>query len=403
MPYRRLVIILIVILVTLGAFSSGYLLGQSEIAPIGIIGPASLTPSEARESFRPFWETWQILNDDFFDQPLNNDLLAESAIDGMIASLEDPNTRYLSPAEEEAARINLRGSFEGIGAEVTDENGSITIVAAYEGSPAAGAGLKSGDILRQADGVDLTGMIIGEVADLVRGPAGTAVHLTIERDGSLFDVDIIRDKIRIPSVRSELLDEGLAYIRLSRFSDTTTQEFEENLDSLMASEPIGLILDLRSNPGGGLSTAVDIADHLLGEGPILIERFGNGAESLFAADEKGLAQDVPLVVLINEGSASASEVVAGAIRDRERGILIGAKSFGKGTVQTWRRLSNGGGLRVTVARWLTPDGTWVNDDGLTPDIAVSNPGSEEGVLIDVQLQRAIEYLLGQSALNNKES
>jgi carboxyl-terminal processing protease len=399
MPYRRLVLILIVILITLGAFSTGYLLGQSEIAPLRLIGPASLTPDAARESFRPFWETWQILNDDFFDQPLNNELLAESAIDGMLAALEDPNTRYLSPDEEEAARINLRGSFEGIGAEVVDENGSITIVAAYEGSPAASAGLKSGDILRQADGVDLTGMNISEVADLVRGPAGTAVHLAIERDGSLFDVDIVRDKIRIPSVRSELLDEGVAYLRLSRFSDTTTQEFEENLVSLMASEPTGLILDLRSNPGGGLSTAVDIADHFLGEGPILIERFGNGDESLFDADEKGLAQDVPLVVLINEGSASASEVVAGAIRDRGRGVLIGAKSFGKGTVQTWRRLSNNGGLRVTVARWLTPDGTWVDNEGLTPDITVSIPESEEGVLIDTQLQRAIEYLLGQPAAN----
>jgi carboxyl-terminal processing protease len=167
----------------------------------------------------------------------------------------------------------------------------------------------------------------------------------------------------------------------------------------MASEPTGLILDLRNNPGGGLSTAVDIADHFLGEGPILIERFGNGTESLFAADEKGLAQNVPLVVLINEGSASASEVVAGAIHDRERGVLIGAKSFGKGTVQTWRRLSNNGGLRVTVARWLTPDGTWVDNEGLTPDITVSIPESEEGVLIDTQLQRAIEYLLGQPAAN----
>ncbi|GMQ79344.1 MAG: hypothetical protein BMS9Abin02_1927 [Anaerolineae bacterium] len=399
MPYRRLVLILIVILITLGAFSTGYIFGQSEIAPIKLIGPASITPGAARDSFRPFWETWQILNDDFFEQPLNNELLAEGAIDGMLSALEDPNTRYLSPDEEEAARINLRGSFEGIGAEVTEENGSITIVAAYEGSPAANAGLKSGDVLRQVDGVDLTGMDINEVVRLVRGPAGTAVNLTIERDGSRFDVNIIRDKIRIPSVRSELLEEGVAYIRLSRFSDTTTQEFEENLDSLMTSEPTGLILDLRNNPGGGLSTAVDIADHFLGEGLILTERYGNGEETTFEADEKGLAQDVPLVVLINEGSASASEVVAGAIRDRERGVLIGARSFGKGTVQIWRRLSNDGGLRVTVARWLTPDGTWVNDEGLTPDITVSMPEPEEGELIDAQLQRAIEYLLGPATLN----
>ncbi len=395
MPYRRLVLILIVILITFGAFSAGYLLGQSEIAPIRLIGPASLTPKAVRESFRPFWETWQILHDDFFEQPLSNELLAEGAIDGMLAALGDPNTRYLSPDEEEVARINLRGSFEGIGAEVTEENGSIIIVAAYEGSPAAGAGLESGDILRQVDGVDLAGMDINEVAGLVRGPAGTAVHLTIERDGSLLEVDIIRDKIRIPSVRSELLEEGLGYIRLSRFSDTTTQEFEENLDSLMALEPTGLILDLRNNPGGGLSTAVDIADHFLNAGPILIERFGNGAETTFEADDKGLAQDVPLVVLINEGSASASEVVAGAVRDRERGVLIGATSFGKGTVQTWRRLSNDGGLKVTVARWLTPGGTWVNDDGLTPDITVPIPETEEGDLKDPQLQRAVEYLLGQ--------
>jgi carboxyl-terminal processing protease len=346
------------------------------------------------DAFRPFWETWRFLQDEYFDQPLNNDLLAEGAIEGMLATLDDPNTRYLSPAHEKAARQSFDGNIEGIGAEVSSEDGAIVIISPYEGSPAAEAGLRPGDILREADGVALTGMDVGEAAALVRGPAGTEVTLLIEREGRLFDVTVVRDVIDIPSVRGEILEEGIAYVRLSRFSNDTAEELETVLDSLLEGKPIGLVLDLRSNPGGSLSAAVDVADQFLNNGLILTERFGNGSETVYRSKDSGLAQDVPVVVLIDQGSASASEVLAGAIQDRERGTLIGTTSFGKGTVQTWKPLSNGGGVRITVARWITPEGTWVHGEGLEPDLIVEFPESSNEELVDIQLQTAIDYLLG---------
>lgn len=381
------------ILLILIFFSGGYLLGQSSIAPIQLVGPAIDTPTEVQQSFRPFWETWEFIHEEYFDQPVDDEALIEGAIEGMLATLDDPNTIYLSPEHEQAARHALEGNLEGIGAEVTSENGQIIIVAPYEGSPAEAAGLRQGDILRQADGVDLTGMDVADAAALIRGPAGTTVLLSVEREGEVLEVEVERDVINIPSVRGEIIEDSIAYVRLSRFANNTTDNLSDVLDDLLEQEPKGLILDLRSNPGGTLTSAVSVADQFLPEGPILVERFGNGNEKVFEAEDRGLAQDLPMVVLIDGGSASASEVVAGAIRDRDRGTLVGATSFGKGTVQTWKQLSNGGGVRITIARWITPDGDWVHEQGLEPDISVSLPDQTNGEFTDTQLQAAVNYLL----------
>jgi carboxyl-terminal processing protease len=382
-----------ILLLGLIIFSGGYLLGQSSIAPVQLVGAAFNTPAEVQQSFRPFWETWDFIHDEYFDQPLDNERLVEGAIEGMLATLDDPNTVYLSPEHEQAARQALNGNLEGIGAEVTGENGQIIIVAPFEGSPAEAAGLKQGDILRQADGMDLTGMDVGEAAALIRGPAGTTVLLSIERDGEVFEVEVERDVINIPSVRGEILEDNIAYVRLSRFANNTTDNLSDVLEELLGQNPQGIILDLRSNPGGTLTSALSVADEFLPEGPILVERFGNGDEKLFEADDKGQAQDLPMVVLIDGGSASASEVVAGAIHDRDRGTLIGDTSFGKGTVQTWKELSNGGGVRITVARWITPDGEWIHGQGLEPDISVSLPDQIDGDFTDTQLQAAVDYIM----------
>lgn len=381
------------ILLILIFFSGGYLLGQSSIAPIQLVGPAIDTPTEVQQNFRPFWETWEFIHEEYFDQPVDDEALIEGAIEGMLATLDDPNTIYLSPEHEQAARHALVGNLEGIGAEVTSENGQIIIVAPYEGSPAEAAGLRQGDILRQADGVDLTGMDVADAAALIRGPAGTTVLLSVEREGEVLEVEVERDVINIPSVRGEIIEDSIAYVRLSRFANNTTDNLSDVLDDLLEQEPKGLILDLRSNPGGTLTSAVSVADQFLPEGPILVERFGNGNEKVFEAEDRGLAQDLPMVVLIDGGSASASEVVAGAIRDRDRGTLVGATSFGKGTVQTWKQLSNGGGVRITIARWITPDGDWVHEQGLEPDISVSLPDQTNGEFTDTQLQAAVNYLL----------
>lgn len=397
---RRIATVLLV-LYTLIVFGTGFVAGQTRWSLLEAGLPALLTPDDAKETFAPFWETWSLVHTHYFDQPVDDEKLAQGAIEGMLAKLNDPNTRYLSPAEEEQIRENMTGEIEGIGVIVEMVDGNVTIVSPFEGSPAAEAGLEPGDILRQADGVDLTGKDLTEVTNLVRGPAGTTVTLAIERDGRTFTVKVTRDVIEIPSVRGEMLEENLAYVRLSRFRANTAEEIQATLEELLLlHDPAGLILDLRNNPGGGLESVVDIADQFLGEGVVLIERFGNGEERVFESTDEGLAETIPMVVLINEGSASASEVLAGAIRDRERGILIGQTSFGKGTVQSWQSLSNGGGVRITVARWLTPDGTWVHEEGLTPDQEVPLPDTAQAPdeeIVDTQLQAAITYLTGREA------
>ena len=392
------------------SFGGGYALGQSPVAPIDFYADsASVTPNELETTFVPFWEVWDLIHTRYYDQPVDNDLLTEGAIDGMLAVLDDPHTRYMSAEDEAAARDSMAGEIEGIGATVENVDGNIVIVAPLDGSPAEAVGLKPGDILRQADGVDLNGMDVGEAAGLVRGPKGTTVNLLIERDGEQFEQAVVRDVVQIDTVRGEIMADNVAYVRLSRFGDRTAEELETVLEELLAQEPVGLVLDLRSNPGGGLQTAVDVADQFLPDGVVLVESFGDGRETVFESTDKGLAEDIPIVVLLDEGSASASEVLAGAIQDRERGVLIGQTSFGKGTVQTWQTLSNGGGVRITIARWLTPDEDWVHGEGLEPDYAVELPEIDPDADVqsdiefeDTQLQAAIDYLLGRSISDSEQ-
>ncbi len=380
-------------------FFGGYVFGQSPVAPLQVFADTAV-PSTVDEQFVPFWETWNLVHERYLRQPVDDEVLVKGAIDGMLASLGDPHTRYLSPQDQQAAEESMDGEFQGIGAEVEDVDGNITVVAPIDGSPAAAAGIQPGDILRVADGVELTGMDVTEAAALVRGPAGTTVSLVIERDGERINLDIVRDVIKLATVRGEILDEGIAYLRLSRFGNTTDEELQEMLPGLLAENPSGLILDLRRNPGGSLDTVVDIADQFLSGGMALVERFGDGEERPFEISDDGLAQDIPLVVLIDEGSASASEVLAGAIQDRGRGVLIGQISFGKGTVQTWHTLSNNGGVRVTIAEWLTPNKNSIDQIGLTPDYYIPLPDVENGAEFeDTQLQAAIDYLQGKTVIS----
>jgi carboxyl-terminal processing protease len=380
-------------------FLGGYVFGQSPVAPLQVFADTAV-PSETNTNFAPFWEVWDLVHDRYLRQPVDDVALIEGAIDGMLATLDDPHTRYLSPQDQSAAQESMAGEFQGIGAEVEDVDGNITVVSPIDGSPAEAAGIQPGDILREADGVDLTGMDVTEAAALVRGPAGTTVSLVIERNGELLNLDIVRDVIKLATVRGEILEEGIAYVRLSRFGNTTDEELAELLPDLLAENPSGLILDLRRNPGGALDTTVEIADQFLNDGLVLVERFGDGEERPFEANDDGLAQDIPMVVLIDEGSASASEVLAGAIQDRGRGVIIGQISFGKGTVQTWHTLSNDGGVRVTIAEWLTPEKHSIHEIGLTPDYYIPLPEFEEGIAFeDTQLQAAIDFLQGKSIVS----
>lgn len=402
MKYRLSVIFVGVILLLVG-FNAGYLLGQSPLAPFRIFNTASLS-QETDEAFAPLWEVYDLVQTRYYEAPLDNDQLAEGAINGLLNSLDDPHTRYLSPQDEAAERLGFAGELTGIGVEVTIEDEKLTVVSPIEGSPAFEAGLQPGDILLEADGVDLSGMSVTEAASLIRGPVGSTVTLLIERDGETFSVDLERAIIEIDSVRGEILEENLAYVRLSQFGTRTAEELDDVLKELLAQEPEGLILDLRRNPGGALDSVVDVADEFLPKSTVLIQQFADGIKREYNASDKGLAEEIPMVVLIDEGSASASEVLAAAIHDHERGVLIGKTTFGKGTIQTWQELSNGGGLRITFARWLTPDENWVHEEGLEPDISVSLPEVENFAdFTDTQLQAAIDFLQGKQVIDDGEA
>lgn len=402
---KRPILLILFLTYSVILFAGAYTMGVANwpLRDLGLLN--TQIPPEAEEVFDPFWEVWNLAQRQYFDQPLDETLLMEGAIEGMLARLGDPNTRYLAPAAEESARDTMEGEIQGIGVTVEMVDDRITVVAPFEGSPAEAAGIRPGDVFLQADGVDLAGMDLSEAASLIRGPAGTTVRILVLRDTETFELEVERAVVQIPSVRGEMLEGDIAYVRLSRFANRTAEELQEILDDLLSQDPGGMILDLRNNPGGGLDASVDIADQFLDEGIVLTEQFGTGREQVFRSSESGLAQEIPLVVLVNEGSASASEVVAAAIHERDRGVLVGATTFGKGTVQTWHALSNGGGVRITTARWLTPHGNWINEEGLTPDISVAlEEPQPDGSFEDSQLQAAIEQLrqMGEATIERSD-
>ena len=379
-------------------FSLGYVVGQSNWAPVQLTALGRQAPREAREAFVPFWEVYRLLNENSLNRPLDQGVLVKGAIDGMLATLDDPNTAYLPPVEQSALEDSISGELQGIGAEVESIEGAVTIVSPFDGSPAADAGLLPGDIIREADGTMLDNMDIGEAAALVRGPAGTDVNLLIERDGEQFELTITRGVIDIPSVVGEMLTgeaEGIAYIRINRFGERTGQELDDLLESTVSQDPTGIILDLRRNPGGSLTAVVDVADEFLPESVILIEDFGGDDITTFDATNEGLLETEEIIVLIDGGSASAAEVLAAAIQDNDRGTVLGTSSFGKGTVQNWFSLSDGSGVRITTARWLTPNSDWVHLEGVQPDIVVE-PAEEfrRPMEDDEQFDEALSYLLG---------
>ena len=325
----------------------------------------------------------------------------QSAIAGSLESLGDDYTRYVSPTVAERTREDMNGAVEGIGALVREnDEGLFEIVRPLDGQPAELAGLKAGDVVIEVDGQSALEMSFDEVILLVRGPAGTSVTLKVMREGEAepLEFTITRARFEVAVVEYEMLPAEMTggatigYIRLTEFGRTAEEKLLEALTAILAQQPSGLIFDLRDNPGGYLDQSVAVADAFLPEGVALFERNLRGLDETFTTDDGDAAESIPLVVLVNAGSASASEIVAGAIQDRGRAVLVGETTFGKGSVQQVHTLSDGGELRVTVARWYTPDNHSIQGEGITPDIAVESPedlgGPEDG-----QLRRAIEFLL----------
>jgi len=365
--------------------------------PTGSGSSSSTTSSE--QQFKPFWQAWDIVHEYFVDQPVDDELMMQGAIRGMMESLGDQHSTYMNPQQYKDATADLAGEYEGIGAYVNLENDYLTIVEPIKGSPAYKAGLLPGDKIIAINGEDMTGVPPELARQKVMGPKGTTVTMTILREGEEepFDVTVERASIEIASVESEMLDGEIGYIKLRTFGDKTDAEMHDQLKVLMDQNPKGLILDLRNNVGGFLDTAVNVGSEFISEGVILYEEYGDGTRDTLNAKPGGIATDVPLIVLVNDFSASASEVIAGAIQDHDRGQLVGVTTFGKGSVQTWIPLdSNQGAVRVTIARWLTPNERQISDIGLEPDVRVELTEDEYLKGLDPQLDKAVEILSGQS-------
>jgi len=387
---KALVAIVVVAIIAGTSFLAGFEVNQL-IRPIQV----QLRAGEP-EQFDLFWEAWQIVEQEFFGQLPDPQELTHSAIRGALRDLDDSATILVEPMASEDQMIDLRGDYEGIGAYIAiDEKDQVVIASPFDGSPAMQAGLRAGDVVLKVDDVAVTGMALEDAVRLIRGPKGSTVRLTIMREGEAAPlvIEVVRNEVELATVGGMVLEDDIGYVRISLFSERTGQELEEALRGLMSETLSGLILDLRNNPGGVFpSAAIEVVSQFLDGGIVVYQQFSDGREQAYSARRGGLATDIPLVVLVNQGTASNSEVVAGALQTHGRGVLIGEQTFGKGSVQRVHELSDGSSLHVTVSRLLTPDRHAFHGEGLTPDIVV--PLTEEDFIEgrDPQLERAIEYL-----------
>jgi carboxyl-terminal processing protease len=353
------------------------------------------SPDEAGATFELFWEAWDLVEQDFFGELPTEEEVTYGAIRGALNTLDDPYTAILEPETAAAERENRGGSFEGIGAYVAMEDGRLTIVSTFEDQPAARAGLRRGDIVLKVDDTPLDNLNIYEAIALIRGPEGTTVRLTVLRDlAEPFEVELVRARIDIPLVESEMREDGLAYAHVLRFHTGATERLVEVLEQLLEEDPKGLILDLRGNPGGWMQEAIDTAGLFLPKDQlVLIERLKDGTEYTFETPAEPIVPDIPMVVLVDRGSASGAEIVAGALQDYGRAPLVGETTFGKGSVWVPHELSTGAELRVTIALWFTPKERAIHGEGLDPDIVVELTQEDFDADLDPQLDRAVEYLL----------
>ena len=417
---KLLIILVLAGIITVGSFAAGmffyaYFLSpaQADSSTAALSFPATAggvpsgPPEEVSAEFKTFWEAWSFLNEQYYgDFPADNERVY-GAIRGMVASFGDPNTGFIDPTRAAVMSENISGSFEGIGAAIRlDEAGRLVIADPFPDHPAFKAGLRANDIVLEVDGQPVENLSLYESVLLIRGPAGTEVVLTIFREGELkpFEITIVREKIEIEVVESEMLDDNIGYIRLTQFTNGASGRIIETAEALLDQGATGLIFDLRSNPGGLLSEAVAVSSLFIEEGTVTIEKLKDDEKVFDAKHGIHLDTDIPMVVLVNGGSASASEIVAGAIQDHERGTIIGEQTFGKGSVQLPHMLSDGSELRVTIAEWLTPSGRQIHGEGITPDIVVEMTIEDIEAERDPQLDEAINFLTeGAAAQSTRES
>lgn len=367
------------------------------------------TSSAKNIDFQLFWDTWDKVEKKYVDKKkLNPQKMYYGAIKGMVATLEDPYTYFLTPDENKQSKDDLGGKFEGIGAQLGLKNNRIVIVAPLKNSPAEKAGVRSGDYITKVNGDATKYWTLPQAVSKIRGKKGTTVKITLDRDGKEIETEIVRDQILVSSV--ELSYETgtdcnepcskVAYLKLNQFGENTNNEWDKAIadiaDKWGKREIEGMVLDLRDNPGGYLESAVYLASEFISFDKLIVKQESTIEETKkYTVNRRGKLLDIPITVLINKGSASASEILSGALRDYNRATLIGEKSFGKGSVQEAMDLKEGAGLHVTVAKWILPKGDWINGKGIEAQIPVENQLKEGNTLTkedDAQLNRAISEL-----------
>jgi carboxyl-terminal processing protease len=389
MNYKKIIFAVVLILAFAGMFVFGAWFGATEIA--------YNVPQPGTIDFSLFWDAYGKLQKNFIDSSkIDNQKIVYGAIEGMTKSLGDPYTDFFDPEQAQRFQQDLSGSFDGVGAEIGIKKDLLTIIAPLKGTPAEKAGLKSGDVIVKIDEEDATSMTTDEAVSLIRGKKGTSVTLTIFREGwtNTKDFRITRDTIKVPSIEWSLKNEDVAYVQIYQFNENLPADFQAIALEILKSPAKKIVLDLRDNPGGYLEVAQNLAGWFLERGQtVTIEDFGKGKEQqIYKTDGNSELKKYPIVVLMNQGSASASEILAGALRDNRNIKLIGNKSFGKGSVQEVVNLRGGSFLKITIAHWLTPKGNYISDVGLTPDIKVDITDQDAQNKKDPQLDKALEIV-----------
>jgi carboxyl-terminal processing protease len=402
----QLALAVVALLAGAALFLSGYTLGARTATTPG-------TPAADQALFAPFWDTWDSITRSYVGQ-VDQKKLVEGAIDGLIKALGDPYSAYMSPADLQRAREDLGGQFEGIGAVINARSAGggacstlapgcrMTVISTIAASPAEAAGLREGDMVTGIDGASVDGLTLDQAIAKVRGKKGTPVVLTIVRAAQPpFDLKIVRDTIVQTQVETrDLANASVRYIRLAAFSDNAANDFTSALKAGLAKGERSVIVDLRDNPGGYVTAARTIASQFIGGGPLFWEESADGTQVATDASPGGIATDpgIRVMVLVNKGSASASEIVSGALQDTKRATLVGETTFGKGTIQQWVDLGdNSGGFRLTIAKWLTPDKRWIHQKGLTPDLPVTAGDGSTTPTGDPYIDAALRALAAPAA------
>lgn len=398
---KKVFLLYLVVLLILGSFTAGLFIGRSKTVQQNVLQQELIVNKFSKNStidFKLFWDVWDLIEKKFINQPLDHQKMLYGAIAGMVASLGDPYTVFMDPEATRKFKDEIEGSFEGIGAEIGIKNNKLTIIAPLASSPAEKAGLRAHDWILKIDGQETNTMSLIEAVSKIRGPKGTEVTLTIKRDNEeTRDYKIVREKIDVKSVTWEKITTPngalVANIKLSYFGEKTIDELKRVSSEIISSGVVGIILDLRNNAGGYLESSIDVTSLFLEKDNLVaIQVQSSGEKTEYKTRGGNILSSFPLVVLINGGSASASEIVAGALRDNRSVPLVGERTFGKGSVQELEYLSDGSSIRISIARWLTPTEQDINGEGIAPNFEIKLTDEDYNNDRDPQLQKALELL-----------